>query len=91
MTLDVRSLAYDPEGRGTRLFITPAQQELSNLKLPTSPYRTSIQNIPPHMEITLRNKALCRDLCTTCAHSVYSGTLSYLEDNLKMANKGRNM
>ena len=32
-----------------------------------------------------------RDLCTTCTHSVYSRTLSSLEDNLKMASKGRNM
>jgi len=36
-------------------------------------------------------RPVCRDLCTTCAHNVYSRTLSSLEDNLKMASKGRNM
>ena len=34
---------------------------------------------------------VCRDLFITCAHNVYSRTLSSLEDNLKMASKGRNM
>ena len=33
----------------------------------------------------------CRDLSITCAHNIYSRTLSSLEDNLKMASKGRNM
>ena len=61
------------------------------LTLATRNFRASTQSIPPHIEITLRNKALCRDLCTTCAHSVYSTTLSSLEDNLKMASEGRNM
>jgi len=51
----------------------------------------SSQSIPPHIEITLRNKALCRDHCTTWAHNVYSRTLSSLEDNVKMANKCRNI
>jgi len=32
-----------------------------------------------------------RDLSITCAHIIYSRTLSSLEDNLKMASKGRNM
>jgi len=36
-------------------------------------------------------RPVCRDLCTTCALNVYSRTLSSLEDNLKMASKGRNM
>jgi len=39
------------------LFIILAQQEPSNLKLATRLYRASSQSIPPHMEITLRNKA----------------------------------
>jgi len=43
------------------------------------------------MEITLCNKALCRDLFTMFAHNVYSRTLSSLEDNLKMASEVRNM
>ena len=47
--------------------------------LATRPYRASSQSIPPHIEITLRNKALCRDLCTTCAHNVYSRALNSLE------------
>ena len=53
------SLKHDPnyeEGRGTRLFVTPAQ-EASNLTLAIRPYRAPSQNIPPHIEITLRNKA----------------------------------
>ena len=29
----------------------------SNLTLPTRPYHASSQNIPSHIEITLRNKA----------------------------------
>ena len=32
----------------------------------------------------------CRDLSVTCAHIIYSRTLSSLEDNLKMASRGRN-
>jgi len=79
------------EGRGTRIFITPAKQEPSNLTVATRPYHASSHRTPPHMEITLSNKALCRDLCTTCALNVYSRTLSSLEDKLKMASKGRNM
>jgi len=79
------------KGRGTRLFITPVRQEPSNLTLVTRPYCASSHSIPPHREITLCNKALCTDLCTTCMHNVHSRTLSSLEDNLKMASKGRNM
>ena len=33
----------------------------------------------------------CRDLSITCVHIIYSRTLSSLEDNLKMASRGRNM
>ena len=33
----------------------------------------------------------CRDLSITCAHIIYSRTLSSLEDNLKVASRGRNM
>jgi len=36
-------------------------------------------------------KSGCRDLPITCAHIIYSRTLSSLEDNLKMASRGRNM
>ena len=36
-------------------------------------------------------RSVCRDLCITWAHNVYSRTLSSLQDNLKMASKGRNM
>ena len=64
---------------------------MANSTLATSPYRASSHSIPPHIEVTLRNMALCRDICITCAHNVYSRTLSSLEDNLKMVSKGRNM
>jgi len=36
-------------------------------------------------------RPVCRDLCITCAHNAYSRTLSSLEDDMKMASKGRNM
>ena len=36
-------------------------------------------------------KPRCTDLSITCAHIIYSRTISSLEDNLKMASKGQNM
>ena len=51
---------HDPnleEGRGTHLFIIPAHPEPSNLTLVTRPYHASSHSIPPHIEITLHNKA----------------------------------
>jgi len=32
-----------------------------NLTLANRPYRASSQSVPPHIEITLHNKALCTD------------------------------
>jgi len=44
---------------------------------------------PPVLRYAVR--PVCRDLCTTCVLSVYSRTLSSLEDNLKMASKESNV
>ena len=45
-----------------------------------------------HIEVTYyATKPGCRDLSITCAHNIYSRTLRSLEDNLKMASRGRNM
>jgi len=51
---------HDPnqeEGRATRLFILPAHPEPSNRTLATRHYHATSHSIPPHIEITLRNKA----------------------------------
>ena len=42
-------------------------------------------------KLAIPNKAICRDLSTTCAHNLYSRNLSSLEENLKIASIGRNM
>jgi len=45
--------------------------EISNLTLAISPYRASSQSIPPHIEITLRNKVrMYRSLHRVRAQSI---------------------
>jgi len=61
------------------------------LTLPTNTTMPLVRAYQLIQKLHYAIRPVCRDLYTTCALSVYSMTLSYLEDNPKMASRPKHV